>query len=94
MGTIKCEITKKDLEILYAKLCIYENGTGDKKDFEDYESIHCDKCILRNIEWIACIKEVKMNYGDHFEDKPIIRDLCFAIWHDGILTENPKHIHH
>ena len=42
--------------------------------------VDCDKCILREIKWITC--------------KGIVRDLCFAIWHDKILTKNPKHYHH
>ena len=42
--------------------------------------VDCNECILRNIEWVAM--------------KSIIRDLCFAIYHDKILTKNPKHYHH
>ncbi len=84
---IECKISKEDLKILHEKLCIYENGTGDKKDLENYESIHCDKCILRNIEWVACIKEWKMIDEEHTNSKEIARDLCFAIWHDDILNK-------
>lgn len=76
---IECKISKEDLKILFEKLCIYENGTGDKKDLKDHESIDCDKCILRNIMYNAGNCE---------------RDLCFAIWHDAILTDNLKHYHH
>ncbi len=90
---IECKISKEDLKILYKIHCVYENGTRDKKELEDYDSIHCDKCILKNIEWIACIREVKMENSDHIKNRPVIRDLCFAIWHDDILSDNPKHYH-
>ena len=40
---------------------------------------NCDKCILRNILYNAGNCE---------------RDLCFAIWHDDILSDNPVHHHH
>jgi len=81
METIKCEITKKDLKILYTKLCVYKNG--DKKG---EIPANCYECILREIEWVAVMATA--------DKKAIVRDLCFAICHDGILTENPKHIHH
>ena len=81
---IECKISKEDLKILYKKLCVDPNT----------EDTRCDKCILSNIEWVACIKEVKMDNSDHIENKPVIRDLCFAIWHDDILSDNPVHYHH
>ena len=84
---IECKISKEDLKILYKKLCVYENGTGNKKDLEDSDSRYCDKCVLRNIEWIATMAEWRRSSDSYPESKPIIRDLCFAIWHDDILNE-------
>jgi len=81
---ISCRISKKDLKVLYDKLCVDKNT----------DDINCDKCILRNIEWTACIAEHRMTDTKKNYSKEIVRDLCFAIWHDKILTKNPKHIHH
>jgi len=83
---IECKISREDLKILHEKLCIYENGTGDKKDLEDFESRYCDKCILRNIRWVAAEPEWQMIDKNYKNTKKIIRDLCFAIWHDDILN--------
>ena len=89
---IDCKITTEDLKILYKTHCIYENGTGDKKELENQDSTYCDKCLLRNIEWTAAIKEWQMIDKTYKDSGTIIRDLCFAIWHDDILNKQGKEI--
>ena len=81
---IECKISKEDLKILHEKLCVNP----------DTQDTHCDKCILRNIEWVADIAKWQMSDTKKNHSKPIIRDLCFAIWHDDILSDNPIHHHH
>ena len=77
---IECKLTKEQLKVLNDTFCVYENGLEKGEIL-----VNCDKCILREIKWVAAMADSK---------KPIIRDLCFAIYHDGILTTNPKHYHH
>ena len=90
---IECKLTKEQLKILNGTFCVYENGseTGEIP-------VDCDKCILRDIKWVAvmadCYKTDRDGNSYIADKKPIIRDLCFAIYHDKILTNNPKHIHH
>lgn len=74
---IECKISREDLKILYEKLCVNP----------DTEDTHCDKCILGNIEWVAAIAEWQMINKSYSDSKEIVRDLCFAIWHDDILNE-------
>ena len=91
MTTIK--ISKKIIKILENTFCLYENGIKKGEI-----PVNCNECILREIEWVACIADQYKNdrFGNSYISgtKPIIRDLCFAIWHDEILTKNPKHYHH
>ncbi len=90
---IECKLTKKQLKILNDTFCVYENGTKKGEIPDD-----CDKCILREIKWVAMMADQYKTdrYGNSYiaNKEPIIRDLCFAIYHDGILTNNPKHYHH
>ena len=86
---IECKLTKEQLKVLNDTFCVYENGTGKGEI-----PVDCDKCILREIKWVACIREWKMTNEAITHSKEVVRDLCFAIWHDKILTKNPKHIHH
>ena len=86
---IKCEITKADLKILYDKLCVDKNT----------EDTYCNKCPLGHILCIIGEKDVYKYDWSEGRDKisetvPLTTDLCFAIWHDKILTKHPKHIHH
>ena len=75
---IECKLTKEQLKVLNDTFCVYENGS-EKGEIP----VDCDKCILR-----------KMKYIIHGHEATTIRDLCFGIYHDGILTDNPIHIHH
>ena len=75
---IECKLTKEQLKVLNDNFCVYENGMKKGEI-----PVDCDKCILRKIEYII-----------HGREADTIRDLCFAIYHDGMLTDNPKHIHH
>jgi len=86
---INCRLTKKQLEILNNVFCVYENGTKTGEI-----PLKCDECILREIEWSPCTAEWEMFDTKEKHSKEIVRDLCFAIWHDKILTKNPKHYHH
>ena len=90
---IECKLTKEQLTVLNDTFCVYENGTKKGEI-----PVDCDECILRNIKWVAAIADYYKTdyYGDSYiaDKKPVIRDLCFAIYHDKILTNNPKHIHH
>lgn len=79
---VDCKIAIEDLKILYEKLCINP----------DTEDTYCNKCILSNIKWIVCISEWQMIDTKKNYSKPIIRDLCFAIWHDDILNERSEEI--
>ena len=81
---LKCEIEIKDLKILYNKLCV------DK----DTDDMGCTKCPLSNILFEVCKAEVKMRNENHNFKRIIKRDLCFAIWHDKVLTKDRKHYHH
>ncbi len=91
MTTIKVELKKKDLQKLYNKLCV-------KPDTTDEKDMWCQDCPLSKIEWVAYMADVYKNdrFGEAYISgtKPIIRNLCFAIWHDEILTKNPEHYHH
>lgn len=78
------KITKEQIKILNDTFCVYENGT--KKGEIPF---NCDKCILRSIKYIACIKEWKMIDEHITHTKEVVKDLCFGIYHDGILTDNP-----
>ena len=40
---------------------------------------------------VGVLEMIDKTYKD---SKTIIRDLCFAIWHDDILSDNPIHHHH
>ena len=75
---IECKLTKKQLKIIYDTFCVYENGSETGEI-----PLNCDKCILRKIEYVI-----------HGREADTIRDLCFAIYHDGMLTDNPIQIHH
>lgn len=71
----KLRITKPDLKRLYKSLCKhkehYKKGEG-RWDPADWSWAGCKDCCLRFIDWPTT--------GGH-----CVRDLCFAIWHEGIL---------
>jgi len=67
---------RKMLEAIFHEVCKYSNEYGspnDAKFFDEWKN--CDACILRNIQWQV----------PHFHGT-ITRDLCFVIWHEGILV--------
>ena len=74
---IECKLTKEQLKTLNDNFCVYKNGSETGEI-----PVDCDKCISRKIEYII-----------HGREADIIRDLCFAIYHDGMLTDNPIQIH-
>ena len=78
---IECKISKEDLKALHEKLCV-DPDTEDK---------FCDKCILGNIQTTDLKKCWPAQEGD---ENKASRSLCFAIWHDDILSDNPVHNHH
>lgn len=65
------------LRPLFKKLCkhLKEYDAGDEYHLQgtDFNWHNCQDCILREISW-----EIPQSDG-------MIRDLCFAIWHEGIL---------
>ena len=77
---ITITINKKILKILNETYCVYLNGTKDSEI-----PTNCDECILREIEYTVCWKEWKHKGIEHRE--PVIRDLCFAIYHEKILGQ-------
>ena len=95
---MKVEVDINTIEILNKAHCVYLNGTENPEGFEDYETIDCNKCLLREIEHVAAVADVYIldSYGNSKVDytKEIIRDLCFAIWHDKILEGEPIIGHH
>lgn len=71
---------KKQLQKLFKMLCLH------RKEYKEGESRFpdvwqdCKSCILRDISW---------NLPGSTEDSTvglIVRDLCFAIWHEDILN--------
>jgi len=73
------KMTKKRLEKLMNMFCIhiaeYERGDCLAPD------VKCDACILRDIPWIQNVQA-----GDKIEH--LKKDLCFAVWHVGVLKKN------
>ena len=67
-------LTKKQLQKLFKMLCVHKKEYKQDGYFPGIWQ-DCEGCILRNVEW---------QLGEH---SPIFRDLCFAIWHEGILEK-------
>lgn len=61
---------RKMLEAIFHEACKYSDEYGSSDD----KWRNCDGCILSNVQW-----EVP------HDSPPCIRDLCFVIWHDGLL---------
>lgn len=76
---IKIPLTGIPLKVIKE---IFENHCVNIKSYNNYsvEWEYCDNCCLSFIEWNTTPN--------------ITRDLCFAIWHEGILDEQKKkHLH-
>lgn len=71
MAQISNNLTKKQLQKLFKMLCVHKKEY--QKD-ERFPSVWrtCKECILRDVPWAQ----------GHCR-----RDLCFAIWHEGILND-------
>ncbi len=68
------ELTPKQLAKLYKEYCIYASESDGYFAWVDCE----EPCVLRKIPWIVGNK-----YPSENDD--ISRDLCFAIWHEGVI---------
>ena len=68
-------LTKARLRRLLNMFCVHANELHAGYYVCYWET--CDACILRDIPWQA--KE----YG---KVNDIVKDLCFAIWHEDILN--------
>lgn len=71
---------KEIVKAIFHETCKYSDKYGhpnDAKFFDEWQS--CDSCILRNVQYLV----------EHGLGK-ITRDLCFAIWHEGILEKSKK----
>ena len=66
------DIYKQMMKKVFKKLCIHSRKYNLHESFEDWKI--CEACVLRRIKW-------RVPHTMHKID----RDICFAIWHEGIL---------
>ena len=68
-------LTKLRLRRLLEMFCIYRREYHVDKYVCHWE--RCSACILRDIPWKMDCGKIKGT---------VVRDLCFAIWHEDILN--------
>ena len=68
------QLSKEKIDKLFRMFCIY---TIEYEAGAIYaENGDCSKCILCEIPWV--------NYPKN-KSRDLPKDLCFAIWHEGVL---------
>ena len=75
---VRPNLTQKQLQKLFKILCIHKKEYREKQIYP-FMWENCEDCILRDVPW---------NLPGSTRDSIvglIVRDLCFAIWHEGIL---------
>ena len=71
---------RKMIEAIFYETCKFSNEYGspdDAKFFDEWQD--CNACILRRTQW-----PIPHKLGI------IIRDLCFVIWHEGLLVKRRR----
>ena len=75
---VSLELPIEVIKKIFDTYCIHKKEYDENKPFPE-SWIDCEECILKKMTWIV-------GNGDVLESVVgVIRDACFAIWHEDIL---------